>query len=69
MVVDFVKAIGVLSTLNFFLLFFLAVDWKYVRHVDLAPCWQRLWEMVGVFLEHMLIFFLQRVVVNLLKEL
>ena len=45
------------------------MDWKYVRHVDLSGSMlARLWEMVGVFLEHMLIFFLQRVVVNLLKN-
>lgn len=64
MAVDFVKAIGVLSTLDFFLLFFL-VDWRYTKHVDLSgSTLARLWAMVGVFLEHTLIFFLQGVVVN-----
>lgn len=68
MAVDFVKAIGVLSALNFFLLFF-PMHWRYIRHVDLSGSMlARLWEMVGVFLEHVFICFLQRVVVNLLKN-
>lgn len=68
MAVDFVKVIGVLSILDFFLLFFL-MDWRYTRHVDLSDSMlARLWVMVGIFLEHTLIFFLQGVVVNLLMN-
>ena len=43
MAVDFVKAIGVLSALNFFLLFF-PMHWRYIRHVDLSGSMlARLW--------------------------